>query len=67
MTTTTQLADEMRLSSVIRAFFEFFFTPAECELYAPWLDLITVIGTLFLVGCFFRLFFGPLFKRRNNK
>ncbi len=61
------LSDELRLSSVIRAFVEFFFTPAEVEQYAPWIDLMTILGTLFLVALFLRLLFSPLFPRRSKR
>ena len=64
-----ELSDELRLSSVIRSFFEWFFTPSEVELYAPWLDLLTVIGTLGLAAWFLVLLFSPLFcgRRRAKK
>lgn len=56
-----------RLSTVVRSFFEWFFTAEEVTAYAPWFDLITIIGTLFLVALFFRLLFSPLFPRKNGK
>ena len=65
-TTTTELADELRLSSVIRSFLEWFFTPAEVELYAPWLDLLTVLGTLAVAAWFLVLLFSPLFGVRRK-
>ena len=63
----TTLSDQYTLSAVIRAFLEFFFTSAERELYAPWIDLATVLATFFLVFAFIRWLFGPWFSRRSAK
>lgn len=62
-----QLEDRLRLSSVIRSLIEWFFTPAEVELYAPWIDLIVVFGTLFMAAGFLLLLFGPLFGLRGRR
>lgn len=60
------MQDSMRLSAVIRYFFEWFFTEAEVEQYAQWIDLLTVLGTLFVAASFCRLLFGPFFGRRRK-
>ena len=62
-----ELPDGYRLSTVIRAFIEFFFTPAEVELYSPWINLITVLGTLFVVAVFIVLIFSPFMGKRGKK
>lgn len=62
-----ELPDGYRLSTVIRSFVEFFFTPAEIELYSPWINLLTVLGTLFVVAVFIRLLFSPLFSKRSKR
>ncbi len=61
------LPDGYRLSTVIRAFIEFFFTPAEIELYSPWINLITVLGTLFVVAVFILLIFSPFISKRGKR
>lgn len=61
-----ELPDGYRLSTVVRSFIEFFFTPAEVELYSPWINLLTVLGTLFVVAAFIFLLFSPLFKVRKR-
>lgn len=60
-----QLEDGLRLSSVIRSFIEWFFTPAEVELYSPWIDFVVVAGTLFLVFKFLSVLCGR--DRRAKK
>ena len=59
------MQDSMRLSAVIRYFFEWFFTEAEVELYAQWIDLLTVLGTLFVAAAFCRLLFGGFYRRKK--
>ena len=60
------MQDSMRLSAVIRYFFEWFFTAAEVEQYSQWIDLLTVLGTLFVAACFCRLLFAPFYNRRRK-
>lgn len=60
------MEDQYRLSAVIRYLVEWFFTTEEVVLYEPWINLLTVLGTLFVAAVLLRLMFGPFFGRRRK-